>query len=223
MNIYGGDSETIFIRGAYNAKLLLEDSFSRTQTGINLLKNNDYLAGCGHVLLARIESAAANALVAFNSSVLILGSILISPFFLVPAIVLNGASRIPGISSYETVRNFTLYSSDAISRCFKISLILPPVVLIFLTVSCINTFLPSVLKTENIFTNAITALTESLGPLKTFHVNVPGSEDVFGSLSELNFLEGLEEYSRSLSFKNHYKEITVSHVIYHYKSKIVKA
>ncbi len=214
MHIHTSDSDFI-VRSAYVAKEFLKDSFERTERGLDKIKKNE-VSGLSDVLLARIESAAACAIVASSASCLIFASAFIGPLFLIPAIVLNGASRLPGISSFESVKRFTSHSSHIIYRTIQVGLILPLVSALFLSSSFINTFIPTLLKADNLFSTKIRDLVNSLGPLITVEAYISKNEVYVGTEDQLSFLGAVEEFSRSLSFDNQYKKVFPYRVYHHY-------
>lgn len=216
MTIYHSDSDFFFFDVPYNAKRLLNDSVSRTLQGFSSIGDSAFFTGCGHILLARVESVASCALVTFSSALLMVGSLILTPFFLIPAIVLNLGSRIPGISSFQAVQNFTQTSSDVIYRIGKVYLIAIPVILLFVSTSIINTLLPGILKTQNVFFDSIHWMVESLGPLKRIRAIVPGVTEIVGTYEDISFLEGIEDFFRSLSYQNYLHEVTFSELTEHY-------
>lgn len=214
MHIHNSDSDFL-VRSGYIAKELLKDSFERTERGLDKFKNSQD-SGLSDVLLGRIESAAACALVAFGASCLIFASALAGPLFLIPAIALNGASRLAWISSFESVKKFTSDSSDVIYRSIKVGLILPAASALFLSSSLINTFIPSLLKADNLFSTKLRDLVKSLGPLITVEAHVSKNSVYIGTEDQLSFLGAVEEFSRSLSFDNQYKKVFPYRVYHHY-------
>lgn len=214
MDIYNSSSLTFEM--PYDAKRLLDDSVTRTLRGYSSICAGEVLTGCGNILLARIESAAAWAFVALSSAVLMLGSTLMTPCFLIPATVLNLASRIPGVSSFESVQNFTRDSSNAIYRTLKVHFIAIPVIFLFLSASSINTFIPGILKPQNVFFSSVHRMVEPLGPLQTIRATVSGVTSIVGTETELSALDAAEEYLRALSCQNYLREETVSRVTHHY-------
>jgi hypothetical protein len=216
MNIYSDNANVFFFHTPYAAKRLLNDSISRTHSGYHSMRSGAILKGSGNLLLGRVQSAAAFAFVTLTTAFLAPVSIILMPCFVVPAAVLNAASRIPGISSFKTVQNFTQRSSDVILRTFKVSAIAIPVISTFLFASTVNTFLPGILKAENIFLEAIHRLVKQLGPLQNIRVEVPGAGKVVGCEKRLSALGALEEYLRVLSYKNLLKDVIADRVIVHY-------
>ena len=214
MSIYSGGGDFIFDI-SYKAKQLLDNSVARTLRGDSSIKKGAVITGCGNILLARIESVVAFAFVALSAMFLFLGSAITAPCFLVPAIVLNLASRIPGIASFKAVQNFTRNSSSAIFRTFKVCLMEIPVIFLFLTASGINIFLPGILKSDNIFFKTIHNIVKSLGPLQRIRAVVPNITTVVGTKEKLSILEEAEECLRALSYKNYLKEEEFDLIIHH--------
>ena len=139
--------------------------------------------------------------------------------FLIPATALNLISRVPGISSFESVQNFTRDSSDAIYRTLRVHLLAIPVIFLFLFASCVNTFLPGVLKPQNIVFNSIHSLVKSLGPLRAIRAVVPGVTEVIGWEPGVSLIAELEEYFRALSSQNYLHEVRVSSLMHVYYSR----
>lgn len=217
MHIYS--DEAIF-NMSYGAKRLLNDSVSRTLRGFNQIGEGAILTGSGNLILARIESVAAFAMVAISSSFILIIGVVITPLFLPPTIVLNLASRIPGISSFESVQNFTSSSSNVIIRVIKVSLAAIPATSLFLATSCINTFLPGALGTQNIFFRLIHSIVKPLGPLQRIIAVVDNTKIQGMPNKKDSFLEFYEEYFRALSYKNYltshrYESVTHHYTTYH--------
>lgn len=213
--IYSSEADFLIFDMPYSAKRLLNDSLLRTLDGYASCKTGAILSGTGNILLARIESAASAALVTI-SSIIISCSIFITPFFLVPTITLNLASRLPGISSYKNVQKFTQNTSDIIRRAIRVHLISVPVIFLFLIGCTVNLFLPGVLRPQNALFRAVHWMVDDYGPLKTIRAVVPGRTSVTGRKSKLSMLEGVEEYLRALSHQNYLKEEKVSYLTHHY-------
>ncbi len=198
----------------YSAKRLFHDSVVRTSSGYRSFCQGDYFEGVANILLARIESAGAFLLGSISAIHIIVISIVAIPIFLIPATALNIASRIPGISSFEAVRNFTAESEDAIVRSLRVGLITLPVFCLFLLGAAINV-IPGVLGEESIFFNSIHWLVESLGPLKTICVTCD-TRRFEGTRERASALSATEEALRALSNKNYIeKEISVCSVFVH--------
>lgn len=203
MDIYTSEANIIFFSAPYNAKRLLDDSIQRAARG-----------GLNNHLLARIESAAAFCLTTLSASLLAMGSAIMTPCFLIPAVALNLLSRFPGISSFKSVREFTDRSSDAIYRTLRIHVIAILVISLFLIASVTNTFVP--LKQDNHLSNTLQRLVNPLGPLQTIRAIVPNVGDVVGTQSRLSALGGAEEYVRALSNKNYLSDVQVDSIVHHY-------
>ena len=216
MHIYNSDASLFFFSTPYNAKRLLDDSVERTLRGYRGIGEGAIVAGFGNILLARVESATAFSFVALSATFLTLGGVIITPCFLIPATALNLISRVPGISSFESVQNFTRESSNAIYRTLRIYLVAIPVISLFLSASGINTFLPGVLKPQNMVFNSIHRMVEPLGPLQTIRGIVPNVTEVVGTETELSILAGAEEYLCALSSQNYLREVRVSYLTDHY-------
>lgn len=216
MIIYSSEADFFLFKTPYGAKFLLDDSVTRTRNGFCSISEFAVLTGCSNILLGRIESVAAAALATLSSSILMLVSLFITPMFLIPTMALNLASRIPGVSSFEFVQNFTRDSSSAIYRIFRVYLIAIPVICLFVTTSTINTFLPGILSPKNILFNTMHRMVEPLGPLKTIRATVPGVRSVEGTETKPSILDGAEEYLRALSCENYLREVTVSSLTHHY-------
>lgn len=216
MHIYSSEASFFFFSAPYNAKRLLDDSVERTLRGYRGIGEGAIVTGFGNILLSRVESATAFSFVALSAIFLTLGGVIMTPCFLIPATVLNLISRVPGIASFESVQNFTRESSDVIYRTLRIYLVAIPVIFLFLSASGINTFLPGVLKPQNVVFNSIHGIVESLGPLQTIRGIVPNVTEVVGTETELSALAGAEEYFRALSSQNYLKEVRVSSLTHHY-------
>lgn len=215
MKVYSSDSDAVYFGAPYFAKYLLNDSITRTFDGYNSIRKGTVLTGCGNIFLGRIQSAAACAIVVFTAALDMIPFMILTPVFLIPTIALNLGSRLPKISSSQSVQNFTRDSSDVIRRIFKVYSIAIPVILLFSSTSAVNTFIPGVLKQENMFFNAIHKMVEPLGELKTLRASVPGAnKTVVGTQEKLSILQAVEEHLRTLSYKNHLKEVKVSY-LYH--------
>jgi hypothetical protein len=224
VNIYSSDSDFYFFSTPYNAKRLLDDSVERTLKGYTDMSEGALVTGFGHILLARIESAAAFSFVALSSAMLAAAGFLID-WFVIPVVALNLISRVPGISSFESVRDFTRDSSDILYRALRIHLIGISVVVLFLFASGINTFLPGVLRPRDRIFNSIQLVVEPLGPLQTIRAIVPGvtevdgrevDAEVDGREMEMSLLGGVEEYFRALSSQNYLREVRVAFLTHHY-------
>ena len=215
INIHSSDSDFLHFGLPYRAKRLLDDSVTRTLSGYNSFGEGAPLSGCGNILLARVESVAAFAFAALSSVLSLVLSITITPLFLTSITVLNLASRIPGISSFESVQNFTRDSSSVIYRILRVHLIAIPVIFLFLTASTINTFLPGILGPQNIFFISVHWMVEPLGQLKTIRAVVPGAGyfgtdvSIVGTKENISMLEAAEEYFRALSCQNYLRKETV--------------
>jgi hypothetical protein len=215
MDIYT-DGNFLFFHLPYDAKRLLDDSIDRTLRGYRGISEGAVLTGCGNILLARVESVAAFSFAALSTAILTLGGAIVAPCFLIPATALNLISRIPGISSFASVQNFTQDSSDAIYRTLKIYLLAIPVIFLFLSASAINTFLPGILKSQNVFVNSIHGIVEPLGPLLTIRAIVQDVAEIVGTTTNISLLAGVEEYFRALSSQNYLKDVWVSSLTHHY-------
>ena len=216
MEIYSNEADALLFTAPYDAKRLLDDSMERTKKGFHEIGKCSFLNGCGNILLARIESVAAGVLVIISQILIAPGAIVIAPLFLVSATILNLGSRLPGISSYESIKKFTNASSDAIYRTLKIQLIALPVIFLFLTTSSLNAVLPIMTKTDNFFSQSIHSIVKSLGPLQKIRVIVPGITEVVGTETEISILSSIEDYFRALSSQNYLKEVKVSSLTHHY-------
>jgi hypothetical protein len=211
------DDGKLPLDAAYNAKRLLHDSVTRTQNGYRSISDREILTGSCNIVLARIESAVACAFVAVTGSLLIVVALPLNACFLVPVSILNLASRIPGLSSFNPVQNFTKNTNQIMARILKVNIIAIPVIFTFVTASFCNTFLPILLKEQNVFFRAIHWMVESLGPLERVHavfeedntITATGSKKIF------SILEGEEEYLRSLSYKNYLQTEITSHLVIH--------
>jgi len=198
----------------YSAKRLFHDSVVRTSGGYRSFCQGDYLEGVANILLARIESAGAFLLGSISAIHIIAVSIVATPIFLIPAAALNIASRIPGISSFEAVKNFTVESEDAIIRSLRVGLITLPVFFLFLSGAAINV-IPGVLGEESIFFNSIHWLVESLGPLKTIRITCD-TRCFEGTRERASALSATEEALRALSTENYIEtEISVNYLRVH--------
>jgi len=206
MEIYSTTESFLFFNVPYNAKRLLDDSVTRTLKGYREISEGSVLTGCSNILLGRVESVAAFSFVALSATFLTVCGIIITPYFLISATALNIISRVPGISSFELVQNFTRDSSNVIYRTLKVHFIAIPVIFLFLSSSIIN-ILPGILKSQNIFFSSIHWLVEPLGPLQTIRAVVPGITEVVGTETELSPLAGIEEYIRALSCQSHLREV----------------
>jgi hypothetical protein len=215
MHIYSSEA-SFFFSAPYNAKRLLDDSVERTLRGYSGIREGAIVTGFGNILLSRVESATAFSFVALSATFLTLGGVIVTPCFLIPATVLTLISRIPGISSFESVQNFTRESSNAIYRTLRIYLVAIPVIFLFLSASGVNTFLPGVLKPQNLVFNSIHGMVESLGSLQTIRAIVPNVTEVVGTETEMSALAGAEEYFRALSSQNYLREVRVSSLTHHY-------
>ncbi len=194
----------------YNAKRLFHDSVTRTSKGQLAFCQANYLDGVAHILLARIESAGAVVLGFLPVIPFVAISMIITPIFLIPATVLNLASRIPGISSFESVKNFTVESEDAIFRTLRLNLIALPATFLFLSGAAIN-IIPGILGEENIFFSLVHWLVESLGPLKSICA-VVNERSFQGTMKEESMLTIAEDSLRALSHKNYLKEVVCDHI-----------
>lgn len=206
MIIHTNDADSLFFHMSYNAKRMLDDSIERTPNGYNSICEGKFLSGSANILLARIESIVATLFVAISGTLVIGTQLALTAILLPPIIVLNLASRLPLISSFQSVQEFTHSTNDLISRALKTNLITIPIVFLFLSASTINVFLPGVLTSENIFFRAIHRLTDPLGPLLTIRATVPGNSSIVGTPTELHAFEISEEYLRALSSQNYLKE-----------------
>lgn len=216
MQIYSSEADLYFFTAPYNAKRLLDDSVERTLKGYRQIVDRSIATGLCNILLARVESAAAFSLVALSATLLTLVGVTLTPCFLIPAIALNLISRIPCISSFETVQNFTQNSSDAIYRSFRIYWIALPVIFLFLSASGVNIILPGVLKPQNAVFNAIHKIVQCLGPLQAIRAIVPNVTEVVGTETEHSILSLAEEYFRALSSQNYLREVKVSSLIHRF-------
>lgn len=216
MDIYSSDAGYIFFSMPYNAKRLLDDSVTRTLDGYNSIPQGAIFTGCGDILLARVESVTAGVFVILSGVFLMMSCAVMTPCCLVLAIPLNLASLIPGVSSFESLQNFTQDCNDAIYRLIKVQFIAIPVIFLFLSASTFNTFLPGILGPQNIFFSSIHSMVESLGQLHTINAVVPGEVSVVGTETKLSIVEAVEEYLRAMSYQNYLREVTVAHLIHHY-------
>ncbi len=130
---------------------------------------------------------------------------------MIPATALNLASRIPGISSFESVKKFTAESEDAIIRALRLNFIMFPVILLFLSGAAINV-VPGVLGEENMFFSLVDWFVESLGALKTICA-VVGKNSFQGTTERVSALTSAEDFLRALSTKNYMKEISCDHAL----------
>ena len=208
MNIYADGSGLFFCN--YNAKRLFHDSVIRTSDGGRAFCQGNYLGGITNILLARIETAGAFLLCFLPAVPFIATSIVASVVFGIPAIVLNLLSRLPGLSSFESVRNFTTESENAILRILRLNLIMLPVIFMFLFGAAINV-IPGVLGEENVFFRLINWLVEPLGPLKTICAVVDDCR-FEGTVEQVSALTTAEECLRALSNKNYMEEIPCNYV-----------
>lgn len=220
--IYSSDGDFVYFSAPYNAKRLLNDSMSRTLDGYRALRRGALGRAIGHLLLARVQSIAATAFVALSAGFLMLGAVIVSPCFLIPAILLNLGSRLPKISSSQSVQEFTRSSSKVICRVLKVHLISVPVLLLFLTTSSLNALLPGVFKPKNLFLRTIHALVKPLGPLETVRLTVPGKISVVGTKTKISMLKAVEEFFKALSYKNYLKEEVVLQLTHYYRYTIVR-
>ncbi|MBN9378000.1 MAG: hypothetical protein BGO14_00760 [Chlamydiales bacterium 38-26] len=220
--IYSSDGDFIYFSAPYNAKRLLNDSMSRTLDVYHALKRGAVGSGLGHLLLARIQSIVATAFVALSAGFITLGAVILSPCFLVPAVMLNLGSRLPKISSSQTVQEFTRRSSNVIGRMLKVHLISIPVLLLFLTTSSLNVLLPGVFQPKNLFLRTIHALVKPLGPLQTVRLTVPGKISVVGTKTKISALAAVEEFFRALSYKNYLKEEVVFQLTHYYRYTVMR-
>lgn len=216
MLIYNNEASFLFFSTPYNAKRLLDDSVERTLRGYRGVGEGAMINGFGHILLARVESAIAFSFVALSAAFLTLGVVILTPYFLIPATALNLISRVPGISSFQSVQNFTRKSSNVIYRTLRVYLVAIPVIFLFLSASGINTFLPGVLKPQKGVFDSIHRSVACLGPLKTIRAIVPSMTEVVGTETDLSALEGIEEYFRALSSQNYLREEIVSSLTHIY-------
>jgi hypothetical protein len=215
MEIHNQDHEIFFSMPHY-AKSLLHDSVTRTQSGIDNVKKGTYQSialGSANFLLARVESAAACALELLSIPMPLTLTSLVTPCFLVPAVVLDLGSRLPWISSFKCVQKFTRECDNLIYRTIRVNLLAIPVITLSLATSFLNTFIP--LQQENCLFEAMHWMVSSLGPLKTVEVSVPGHSGThFGTLKPLSFIEGAEEFLRAHSVKNYPEPLSTSHLTY---------
>lgn len=217
MNIYSSSDDTFFIHATNGAKRLLNDSLSRTHQGFDSIRGGAVLKGCGHILAARVQSLAAYALVTLSSLYIIPITLIALPCFIVPTTALNLASRLPGLSTLQPVQRFTKRSSDVIYRALKVNVLILPVIFTFQFTAIVNTLLPGLLRTENVFLRAIHRLVRYAGPLHIKRVTVPGAGTAVGYEEERqSALTALEEYLRSLSYKNHINNLIANRVIVHH-------
>lgn len=208
MNIY---SHAVLFTAPYYGKRLLKDSLERTRNGWDSLCQGAVFKGSGNIVLARIESAAAFALV--GSSGIFTGVTVgvVVPCFLIVTSGLNLLSRIPGISSFQNVQNFTKQTNDLIHRSFRVCLIAFPVIFVFLATSAFNTFIPGVLDPKNRGFKAIDWMVKPLGPLKTVEFN-----GYYGAKNDY-FLPVMEDYFRALSYDSVPSRLSASHVRVHFR------
>jgi len=215
--IYSHDGDFVYFGGPYLAKRLLNDSINRTVEGFRAIKRGAVAKGMGHVLLARVQSILSTAFVALSASFLMLGALVVSPCFLIPAVVLNLGSRLPKISSSKNVQEFTRSSSRMIRRVLNVHLLSLPVLGLFLTTSSLNIFLPGVFQPHHLCLRAMHALVKPLGPLQTVRMTVPGKMSVVGTKTKLSMLAAVEEFFRALSYKNYIKEERVLQLTHYYR------
>lgn len=219
MHIYTSDSDFI-IRGAYLSKEWLKDSFARTERGMKSSNNQTRASSCLDVLIGRVESAAAAAIVLISGSFLVFTAAIAGPVFLIPLIALNGASRLPGLSSIESVAKFTNDSTGVILRSIKVGFVLPSAAILFFSSSLLNTFIPSLIKADSLILTKLNELAATLGPMITVEAVLPKNQTIIGCENELSFLGALEEYARSLSFKNEYKKMHTDRIYHHYRYSV---
>ncbi len=215
MNIYSSESDLYTFSVPYTAKRLLNDSVRRTLDGYHSAKNGHILNGCSNILLARIESVAALALITLSAVPLIITTV-ITPFFLFPTVALNVLSRLPGVSSFTLAKNFTESSNDVIYRILRINWIGVRVIPLFALTASVNTVLPGLLKPQNICFDMIHSIVKPLGELLTICATVPQKGSFYGTKEEMSALTAAEEYCRTLSWKNLRKEEIVRSVISHH-------
>ena len=171
-----------------DAKGMLNDSLTRTYHGYESICKGRILTGSCDLLLARVESLASSILAAFSSVVITSISLIITPLFLIPTASLNLASRISGISSYKAVQKFTRDSNDKIYRTFRVHYLGITTIFLFLSASIINTFLPGILKTQNIFIRSIQQLVKPLDPHQIIRRIVPEKENTVKAKKKFSLL-----------------------------------
>jgi hypothetical protein len=88
-----------------------------------------------NILLASIESAAAFSLIGVSATFLTVGSVFMTPCFVIPVLAIKLISHAPGISSFESVKKFNQETTDALNRIVKIHLVAIPVIFLFLLAS----------------------------------------------------------------------------------------
>lgn len=217
MDIYSSDWSSFFFDVSYGSKWLLKDSMERSINGWHQLTHGQPFAGSGNLLLARIESVASWALVVLSGTILGLHSLILTPFFIIPTTVLNLASRLPGISYFESVKNFTTCSSTIIYRTARVHLLAIPVLFLFTTAAVVNTVIPCWMKPDGFFMNGIHALVSPLGNLQSVKATISKKQNCVGKIgSHFSPLEVGEEYLRALSMLNTLKEIQVISYTHHY-------
>ncbi|MDP1834618.1 MAG: hypothetical protein Q8K75_01700 [Chlamydiales bacterium] len=212
MEIYSSDFSVSVM--AYDSKRLLDDSVARTLKGYQSITDGAWFAGCGNILLGRVESVAAFALVGGNSLVFLFGSLVLTPCVLASTMVVTLASYLPGTS--EVVKKSHLYMSQLLKRAIMVQIIAIPVIFLFLSASAVNIFLPGLLKPQNMLFSSIHSRVASLGPLLTIRVVVPGKTEVLGTKAKLSVLSEAEEFLRALSCQNYVTEVKVSRLIHHH-------
>ena len=221
MDLYSHDLDLIFFDAPYKAKQLLDDSLSRTFRGYGSIRAGELLNGSRDLLIGRVESAAACGLVALSSAFLALLSGFTTPIALIPAIALNIASRMPGVSSFQTAQDFIQGSNGVIYRIFRIHLIAIPTILLFLTASSVNTVLPGALGPQPVLLRAIEKLVGHLGQLKRVRATTFVHGSWIGSPSKLSPLKQGEEYCRALSPLNQLREVFPMSLTLHHTRIIV--
>lgn len=215
INIHSSDEDWITFSAPYYAKKWLSDSICRTEKGWKALKTGALIEGSLNIIAARVQSIGSFLLAGTSGSLEETGA-LVMLLFTIPATLANLGSRLPLISRFQVVQEFTHDSSDFILRTLRINWIAPRVILLFLSATAINIFLP--LKTENIFHQWIHQSVESYGKLKTITATLEDeSKSHTGTTEAISILGRLEEYLRALSYKNDLKEVRVYEINHTYR------
>lgn len=216
MDIYSSSDNVLLFKAPHNAKKLFNDSVERTLLGYRKICERSVWGGLAHILLARIESVAAFALIAFSGAyVLTLGTIVCSACILgVPIVKL--ITSIPGISSYQMMQDLGNLSNGVVSRSCQVAAIAIPAIFLFLSATSLNFFLPGLLQRENALFKLIDWTVRLLGPLQTICAIVPRQTKWIGTESKLSPLSEIEEYFRVLSYKNELREVQTNSVTHHF-------
>ncbi|MBN9378065.1 MAG: hypothetical protein J0H93_06785 [Chlamydiales bacterium] len=88
----------------------------------------------------------------------------------------------------------------------KVHLLSLPVLVLFLTTSSLNVFLPGVFQPHHIFLRTLHTLVKPLGALQTVRMTVPGKISIIGTKTKLSVLAAVEEFFKALSYKNYIKK-----------------